>query len=356
MLTTKELVRAADHLRSVMTVEPRRAHHNERQALLRWKSSEQGLRVARRRLRKAQSHGLALIQSQLKADVRCQLESVRDAVNDLMGHLTAEPRESPSLSFLVAELRQLEEEFSSLKVHWSEKWLGVSTESIRLRDVYLGPFSIRLFWSRLERSKDVHAFDVVALDPNPADSNESVTHPHVCDEQLCPGRASLPLANALVQGRIADAFCLIRSVLTHYNSESPHVSLDAWSGRECHDCCGSLPGDSYYCEDCGYDYCADCTTNCAKCEATSCRDCLTGCFVCQERYCSNCVTLTSSQHRCCAACIEPCARCKKPFAKTELSPRKRYCADCGRRRPKKETLQSEDHDEQTSGALETAEA
>lgn len=264
MLTTKELVRAADHLHSAMTAEPRRAHDNEHQALLRWKNSEQGLRVARRRLRKAQGHGLALIQPQLAVDVRSQLESVRDAVDHLMDHLTAEPRETPCLSFLVAELRQLEEEFGSLKVHWSEKWLGVSTESITLRDVYLGPFSIRLFWNRLERCQDVHAFDVIALDPNPADSNESVTHPHVCDEQLCPGRASLPLATALVQGRIADAFCLIRSVLTHYNSESPHVSLDAWSGRECHDCGGGLPRDAHYCEDCDCDYCADCTSNCAK--------------------------------------------------------------------------------------------
>lgn len=356
MLAMKQLIRAANHLRSAMTASPIRAHHNERESFQCWKRSEQGLRVARRRLRKARGNGLAFIQPQLSNDLRCQLETVRDAIDSLVDHFTTKSCEAPNLALLIAELRQLEEEFGSLKIDWAEKSISVTTESITLQDVYLGPFSINLLWERLTRSRDIHAFDVVALNPNPADSNESVTHPHVCDNQLCPGRAAYPLSTALSQGRIADAFCLIRSVLTNYNPESPHVSLDAWSGQECHDCGCCITRDAYYCQDCGDDFCADCISNCAGCDATRCRDCLSACFVCQERFCSNCVITSSSQRTCCADCIEPCARCQKQFAETDLSSPKRLCPDCGRRAKKTTPIhEKEDHDERTSDAPATVE-
>src|SRR5438105_813709 len=128
MLATKDLVRAAERLHAAITARPRHLHSSEREAFLRWKNSEHGLRIARSRLRKARRHGLGLILPQLTADVRSRLEAVRGPLDDLLDRLAPEPCETPSLSSLVAELRQLEEEFGSLQVNWCEKWLGVSTE------------------------------------------------------------------------------------------------------------------------------------------------------------------------------------------------------------------------------------
>ena len=56
-------------------------------------------------------------------------------------------------------------------------------------------------------------YRVVALDPHPAGSDESVTHPHVRDEQLCAGDAAAAIRSALAGGRICDFFLLVRSVL-----------------------------------------------------------------------------------------------------------------------------------------------
>jgi hypothetical protein len=114
--------------------------------------------------------------------------------------------------------------------------LAVTTEVIELHDVYLGEFEIVLNISQLPRERGSDTFLVRAKDPHPAASNRSVTHPHVNDEQICPGDASAAIRAALCNGRICDAFMMMRSVLLVYNSGSPHVSLDSWGGTSCYEC------------------------------------------------------------------------------------------------------------------------
>jgi hypothetical protein len=282
-------------------------------------------------LEKARGHNLVSIVPQLRAQLLQRLQEVRDAIAGLARQLE-EPRPgAPSLSLFVAELQGLKEEFGDLHIDWKEKFLGVTTEPITLRDVELGPFSIQLPWASLAHNKcEARCFHVVALEPNPAASNDLVTHPHVKNQRLCPGDAAAPLQKALQEGRISDAFILIRSVLQHYNSGSPHVRLEDWFGSECHDC-GSPVGDEerYYCEVCGYDYCEDCVADCSTCSVTRCRNCLTACEVCEDYFCSGCLRSSAHSGRdCCENCIAACARCAAAVARDELGAGSSLCPAC----------------------------
>lgn len=123
----------------------------------------------------------------------------------------------------------------------------MTTESIR----------IELQVEQLRRSGNV--FRVIALEPNRAAPNESVTHPHVDDGRLCSGDAAVPLERALNVGRIADAFCLVHGVLSHYNPGSPYVALEEWDGLECTDCGGSMARDEVWrCDGCDLALCSEC--------------------------------------------------------------------------------------------------
>src|SRR5262245_18530206 len=107
------------------------------------------------------------------------------------------------------ELRQLEDEFGDFEVDLRNNLLAARTESIILEGIYLGPFTILLGWSRLLDDDKVDAFDIRAESPNQVASSDWVTHPHVKHQKLCAGDATAPIALALKQGRLADAFCLI---------------------------------------------------------------------------------------------------------------------------------------------------
>ena len=99
------------------------------------------------------------------------------------------------------------------------------TDPFPLEGVYLGDFSIRLNVDLLEGGRtDSSVFQVVALDPHPASPSDTTTHP-VRDHYLCAGEASEPIAAALREGRVAEAFLLARSVLTTYNRSSPFIAL-----------------------------------------------------------------------------------------------------------------------------------
>jgi len=132
----------------------------------------------------------------------------------------------PSVRCLLEDLQQLEEEFDGLVYNPGQGILAVTTEPVTLEDVYLGPFEIQLLLNSLARDEPYSAYDIVALAPHPAGSNSNVTHPHVNSQRLCAGDAVVPIGAALSSGRICDFFMLVRSVLTTYNSSSPHVSLD----------------------------------------------------------------------------------------------------------------------------------
>jgi hypothetical protein len=177
---------------------------------------------------------------------------------------------------------------------------------------------------------DTYCFDVVALDPNPAATNNLVTHPHVKDDTLCAGNAVKPLHLALDQGRLADAFCLIRSVLTQYNPHNAHVSLDDWGNPLCGDCgCTISEDDRSSCEICGGDYCSDCSGSCSACQRGCCIGCLTDCSGCEQSCCRYCLNNAAhSKERFCPACLQNCPRCRSKVATKELAPHTNLCPTC----------------------------
>ena len=176
---------------------------------------------------------------------------------------------------LLGELHQLEDEFNELLVKPREGILAVVTRPVTLEGVRLGRFRVELHLERLAGRRDASAFACVALDPNPAATSEDTTHPHVRDDTLCAGEASVPIAAALADGRVCDAFLLIDRVLHTYNAGSPYVALDDWSGIACADCgCGCAEDDLYRCQECGADMCESCISTCDACGESYCGNCL----------------------------------------------------------------------------------
>lgn len=181
----------------------------------------------------------------------------------------------PSLAELLAELRQLEAEFEQVEIDTKGGTLSVFTEPLVLEGVHLGAFALRLDLKRLACRRGNYALEVVAQDPNVPSADTSVTHPHVRDERLCAGDATVPLARALAQGRLADAFQLVSAVLHTYNRSSAYVQLEEWEGRLCEDCGDScLAEEAWHCEGCGRDFCGECIHGCGRCGRMRCMACL----------------------------------------------------------------------------------
>ena len=143
----------------------------------------------------------------------------------------------PSLGELVAELRQSEREFGQLSYDRKERFVAAVTDPIELEGMHLGEFEIRLLLdSHCSRQDQDKRYRIVALDPHPAGSDETVTHPHVRGEYLCPGDAAAAIRSALRSGRICDFFLLVRSVLGEYNPQSAFITLANWDGTACYEC------------------------------------------------------------------------------------------------------------------------
>jgi hypothetical protein len=218
----------------------------------------------------------------------------------------------PTLRDVVGELRQLDEEFDGYEYDAKAKTLSVKTDPITLEDIALGPFEIELNLT-ISTAGRCPSYSVKALEPNPAGSNDSVTHPHVRDERLCEGDATIPIKAALESGRVCDFFVLVRSVLQHYNASSPHVSLDSWHGTACHDC-GYTSDETSYCEGCSNDFCEECFNYCHRCNTGLCRGCLERCAACEELTCRDC---RQSCRTCgeitCTDCLEDdlCPTCRE---------------------------------------------
>ncbi len=208
----------------------------------------------------------------------------------------------PSLRDLYGEILQLQQEFDGIRYSCEKSYLAVTTEQIELQGVYLGEFEIALDISQLPRERGSGTFIVRAKDPHPAASNSGVTHPHVNNEEICSGDASAAIRAALCDGRVCDAFMLMRSVLLVYNPGSPHVSLENWGGTPCYEC-GYSVSENYvnWCESCEENFCDDCSTSCYGCDATICSGCAISCPVCENNMCRSCMTV-------CDDCGEPICR------------------------------------------------
>ena len=241
-------------------------------------------------------------------------------VNRLTVHLRQElnglpvldhPSQSiPTLGQLADELQQIQDEYGEWRYSRQSRVLSARTEPIELEDVYLGPFSIELELNGLSHFAGIqggtgqHPFRVVALDPHPAIGNSHITHPHVSDERLCTGESTHLISSALMEGRLADFFLIVRGLLQTYNPDSPYVPLDVWTGTICHECGERVhEDDRYYCDICEHDVCDGCSGSCSNCGDSACLGCLINCTHCEEYHCRDCM-------KTCSDCGEPsCVDC-----------------------------------------------
>ena len=260
------------------------------------------LERAARRLALADARGWSSAASVARADCRRLAAAATDRLADYGRALDRSARSArvqPPRE-VAADLAALADEFAEVAIELRGKTVSVTTDRVVLEGVDLGRFKIVLHWGR-GGGLD---YEVVALDPNPAGSDESVTHPHVRGESLCEGEGRVPIARALEDGRLYDLFLLVRGVLGTYNPGSAYVPLSRWEGAPCTDCGSTADaGDSCSCDRCGSDLCLDCGSGCADCGRTCCGDCRDRCAGCDETHCTACL-------RDCGSCGEPsCGGC-----------------------------------------------
>jgi hypothetical protein len=308
-------------------------------------------------LAKAQNRGLTLVLPSLRENLLIWVRTVGDAAELAREKLERPLTTRPDTVHLAAELRQLEEEFGELKIRNNKKCiLSVTTGMIALEGVTLGRFAIELDCDQLARRMSDDSFQVVALDPNPAAANNEVFHPHLNGTSLCAGDALVPIQHALEQGRLADAFCLVRSVLNHYNPASSYVALDRWEGSECHDCGDVVRDDDRFaCAACGYEFCLDCSHECVACVVSFCRGCMSECAVCEKLCCNECMRACQlSRRACCAGCIQACSECGSKIARDERDPATGLCPDCCQPEPAEEATSPSEPAEQATSPSEPA--
>lgn len=220
------------------------------------------------------------------------------------------------------DLRALREEFEEVEVDLKAREVRATTESIVLEGVDLGPFRIVLGWASVGQR---HPYHVEALEPNPAESNSDVQHPHLNDGILCEGDGQYAIRRALEQGRLLDFFVVVRQVLSTYNRDSAYVKLEVWHGSPCQSC-GYLadPEDAYTCAACRDCVCADCCGGCATCCDSVCHSCLADCPFCEnDRFCPSCLTSCGACGRGgCDRCLREgdCPDCLNPEPQDEEEP------------------------------------
>ncbi len=219
-------------------------------------------------------------------------------------------------AIIFEELKSAQDEFDDLTYDDEENILSVVTEPITLEDIDLGPFRIELHPDRLREMYQKIPYHVIAVEPNPAATDEGVTHPHVNNETLCEGEGAGAIRAALEEGRIYDFFCMVRSILQTYNPDSPYVALSNWSGTACSDCGYVMDSEEIgYCHHCDDAVCDQCSRVCTDCGEIVCNDCASHCEVCDKPLCPNCAKNKCSECEalCCESCIHDglCPACQE---------------------------------------------
>jgi hypothetical protein len=239
------------------------------------------------------------------------------------------PAPIPTLRELFEELLAIEEDFDSLSIDHSEGTIAVLTDAIQLEGVDLGRFLIELSYGAIGDLSHERWFKAIAQDPRNPSHDSSITHPHVCDDRVCTGDATMPIRLALTAGRLSEFFLLVRSVLQTYNADSAYVRLEDWDGISCADCgeCCS-PNDACWCEGCEKDHCEDCIRCCVDCSQSGCRSCLKASELTRDWVCSSCEAT--------------CDDCGRFGAKCELN-ENGLCDDCQAEADAREDAEHEDH-------------
>jgi hypothetical protein len=329
MRPQKLLLRAAQRLhdawRTALNVAAREhTHHVDRVA-----RCLEAFEDMRRRIGQADRRGWALALARLRHDLT-SIANVLHRASAALATIASQPRVVPSLRFLKEELQQIDADFGGLTIDWMGKAICATTEPVTLKGVTLGPFAIRFHWERLPQAIDPYCFDAVALEPRSPAVNDAVTHPHVKNNKVCAGEAAGPIKAALEQGRLADAFHLLRGVLFTYNPRSPHVAIQAWQGITCSDCeCMVSSDDIYACEGCSEEHCSDCVIRCSGCDGAFCADCLQNCSRCEARCCRYClIEAQGARGQFCPECRWCCERCQAFFVVDVQNPNVYRCPAC----------------------------
>lgn len=266
--------------------------------------------------------GLALSRDWLAAaeeccvDVARQLSDIPYTVSRLEQILSKRQGGIPSLSDLVQEIKAAGAEFGGIEFDAEENSLSVITEPITLEDIYLGPFRIALSLGKLHQMQHFVPYHVFALEPHPSAKDEAITHPHVSNETLCEGDGAAAIRAAVEEGRLADFFSMVRSILQTYNPDSPYVPLADWDGTPCYDCGYVMDGENVYsCSRCDNPICDDCSRVCTNCGEIVCGECAGVCEICERSLCPTCTKTRCADcgSTCCESCITDglCPDCKE---------------------------------------------
>jgi hypothetical protein len=278
-----------------------------------WQQAQQ----AWRRYQLAQEHGWLLCLPGLQAELLIALTVIADFITVLRNAYQPTPLQELSQRHWYQEVVQLYDEFPAVafikeddnSVSRPLPFAWSISNLVPLRSTSSG-----------RNAPNINNFFIEALDANPANNNPDVIHPHVKDGELCAGDAKVALKAAIAQGRLADAFLLIQSVLQNYNPHSAYVKLEQWHGILCTDCSRSVdPEDSFSCSRCGNTLCDHCYSSCSTCSSTLCPGCTQGCAVCHTDCCEACIDVSEGNNNpLCRNCRTSCDRCGKVVGKDEL--------------------------------------
>ena len=149
-------------------------------------------------------------------DYRRTAEEMENQLCEIKKTISEVPQQpSVKTSDVFLDLMALREEFDDIRFAAKRKILSVVSKRIQLEDLNLGCFRIEL---HLETLATRGYYEVIAVDPNQASSNDNVTHPHVQDDRMCEGDAQPAIKLALQQGRLLDFFQIVCLL---YTSPSP---------------------------------------------------------------------------------------------------------------------------------------
>jgi hypothetical protein len=130
--------------------------------------------------------------------------------------------EPPSARDVFAQLRALSREYGGVVYNHARGTIAVVTPRVVLADrshpavvVDFGPFELRLALHCLaDHRPATEAFTAVALERQYSKSgNDDISHPNVNAAGICFGHAADPVAKALRDGRILDAFSIAATLL-----------------------------------------------------------------------------------------------------------------------------------------------
>ena len=300
----RALYRTAEAVREILAKEIRPAPFLP---LVRWKELEKHARQIEYCRRHTLEKACRVLETAWKSDATALV----GALTSQLAERRLEHRKIPTLREIYDDLAALQEEFEEVDCDFDAGTISVTTESITLHDIYLGPFQIRLDWRDLAGRSP---YRVIALDPRPAAINEAVTHPHVQDERLCEGDGREAIEIALAQGRLGDFFLIVYQLLRTYAQGQAYVELSRWAGASCSGCGVQVDDDGgYYCDRCDAELCGECSTSCERCGSGFCSECIKACEACRQSYCESCLTACSGcAAKCCDGCLDQrlCSACQ----------------------------------------------